>query len=183
MNGTIRLRWFSFATGKRPKKSYLIFFTAFVFHIFSQHGQHHDALLPAATDSSLEGEAYTVGGCLMITNCGDDLAFDDLDDLMMIIKRVSSIIARALVSVAGVWGGTARALKVFAVGDNLDSWSHLIYFFCDQKSLIKNHHLRFLNSKNLLWERTNPSLAWLMPQQGFWSDDEVLMRIMRILLW
>ena len=64
----------------------------------------------------------------MITNCGDDLAFDDLDDLMMIIKRVSSIIARALVSVAGVWGGTARALKVFAVGDNLDSWSHLIYF-------------------------------------------------------
>lgn len=61
---------------------------------------------------------------------------------------------RALVSVAGVWGGTARALKVFAVGDNLDSW--------------------FLNSKNLLWERTNPSLAWLMPQQGFWSDDEVL---------
>merc|ERR1712192_331791 len=61
---------------------------------------------------------------------------------------------RALVSVAGVWGGTARALKVFAVGDNLDSW--------------------FLNSKNLLWERTNPSLAWLMPQQGFWADDEVL---------
>jgi len=61
---------------------------------------------------------------------------------------------RALVSVAGVWGGTARALKVFAIGDNLDSW--------------------FLNSKNLLWERTNPSLAWLMPQQGFWSDDEVL---------
>ena len=32
---------------------------------------------------------------------------------------------------------------------------------------------RFLNSKNLLWERTNPSLAWLMPQQGFWPDDEV----------
>ena len=101
----------------------------------------------------------------------------------MIIKQVSSIIARALVSVAGVWGGTARALKVFAVGDNLDSWSHLIYFFCDQKSLINNHHLRFLNSKNLLWERTNPSLAWLMPQQGFWSDDEVLMMIRRILLW
>jgi len=61
---------------------------------------------------------------------------------------------RALVTVAGVWGGTARALKVFAIGDNLDSW--------------------FLNSKNLLWERTNPSLAWLMPQQGFWADDEVL---------
>jgi len=61
---------------------------------------------------------------------------------------------RALITLAGVWGGTARALKVFALGDNLDSW--------------------FLNSKNLLWERTNPSLAWLMPQQGFWPDDEVL---------
>ena len=36
---------------------------------------------------------------------------------------------------------------------------------------------RFLNSKNLLWERTNPSLAWLMPQQGFWPDDEVTLGI------
>ena len=61
---------------------------------------------------------------------------------------------RSLVSVAGVWGGTARAVKVFAVGDNLDSW--------------------FLNEKNLLWERTNPSLAWLMPSADFWPEDEVL---------
>ena len=60
---------------------------------------------------------------------------------------------RSFVSIAGVWGGTARAVKVFAVGDNLDSW--------------------FLNEKNLLWERTNPSLAWLMPSADFWTDDEV----------
>jgi len=45
---------------------------------------------------------------------------------------------------------------VFAVGDNLDSW--------------------FLNEKNLLWERTNPSLAWLMPSKEFWPDDEVLVQ-------
>jgi len=63
---------------------------------------------------------------------------------------------RSLVSIAGVWGGTARAVKVFAVGDNLDSW--------------------FLNEKNLLWERTNPSLAWLMPSKEFWPDDEVLVQ-------
>eukprot|EP00092_Neocalanus_flemingeri_P104330 GFUD01133612.1.p1 GENE.GFUD01133612.1~~GFUD01133612.1.p1 ORF type:complete len:534 (+),score=122.31 GFUD01133612.1:70-1602(+) len=63
---------------------------------------------------------------------------------------------RSLVSIAGVWGGTARAVKVFAVGDNLDSW--------------------FLNEKNLLWERTNPSLAWLMPAKVFWPDDEVLVQ-------
>ena len=31
-------------------------------------------------------------------------------------------ILRALITLAGVWGGTARALKVFALGDNLDSW-------------------------------------------------------------
>ena len=61
---------------------------------------------------------------------------------------------RSLVSIAGVWGGTARAVKVFSVGDNLDSW--------------------FLNEKNLLWERTNPSLAWLMPSADFWPADEVL---------
>jgi len=61
---------------------------------------------------------------------------------------------RSLISIAGVWGGTARAVKVFAVGDNLDSW--------------------FLNEKNLLWERTNPSLAWLMPSADFWPDDEIL---------
>ena len=63
---------------------------------------------------------------------------------------------RSLVSVAGVWGGTARAVKVFAVGDNLDSW--------------------FLNEKNLLWERTNPSLAWLMPSADFWTEDEVYIK-------
>ena len=43
--------------------------------------------------------------------------------------------------------------EVFAVGDNLDSW--------------------FLNEQNLLWERTNPSLAWLMPAATFWQEDEV----------
>ena len=63
---------------------------------------------------------------------------------------------RSFISIAGVWGGTARAVKVFALGDNLDSW--------------------FLNEENLLWERTNPSLAWLMPAAGFWGEDEVLVQ-------
>jgi len=61
---------------------------------------------------------------------------------------------RALLSVSGVWGGTVRAVKVFAVGDNLDSW--------------------LLNEGNLLWQRSAPSLAWLMPKKEFWPDDEVL---------
>jgi len=64
---------------------------------------------------------------------------------------------RALTTLAGPWGGTVRALKVFAVGDNLGSW--------------------ILSEKKLMWEqRSSPSLAWLMPQAGFWSEDEVLVQ-------
>lgn len=62
---------------------------------------------------------------------------------------------RALVTLAGPWGGTVRALKVFAVGDNLGNW--------------------LLSEKKLMWEqRTSSSLAWLMPQEGFWGPEEVL---------
>jgi len=62
---------------------------------------------------------------------------------------------RSLITLAGPWGGTVRALKVFAVGDNLGAW--------------------LLNEKKLMWEqRTSPSLAWLMPQAGFWAEEEVL---------
>lgn len=64
---------------------------------------------------------------------------------------------RGLITLAGVWGGTARALKVFAVGDNLGAW--------------------LLNEKKLMWEqRTSSSLAWLMPQEGFWSEEEILVQ-------
>merc|ERR1711951_15987 len=49
---------------------------------------------------------------------------------------------RALTTLAGPWGGTVRALKVFAVGDNLGAW--------------------LLSEKKLMWEqRSSPSLAWL----------------------
>jgi len=62
---------------------------------------------------------------------------------------------RSLISLAGPWGGTARAMKVFAVGDDLGAW--------------------LLNEKKLMWQqRTSPSLAWVMPQIGFWREDEVL---------
>lgn len=64
---------------------------------------------------------------------------------------------RALVTLSGPWGGTVRALKVFAVGDNLGNW--------------------LLSEKKLMWEqRTSSSLAWLMPQDGFWGPEEVLVQ-------
>merc|ERR1712107_719726 len=64
---------------------------------------------------------------------------------------------RCLVSLAGAWAGLARALKVFAVGDNMESW--------------------VVRAEDLVGEqRTDPSLAWLVPQKGFWSEDEVLVQ-------
>ena len=48
--------------------------------------------------------------------------------ILNLMNNLESCICRALVSVAGVWGGTARALKVFAIGDNLDSWSELGFY-------------------------------------------------------
>jgi len=61
------------------------------------------------------------------------------------------------VSLAGAWGGLARALKVFAVGDTMGTW--------------------VVSAEDIVGEqRSDPSLAWLVPQQGFWSDDEVLVQ-------
>ncbi len=61
----------------------------------------------------------------------------------------------AMITMAGVWGGTVRALKVFAVGDNLGSW------IVSERSL-------------MVEQRSNPSLAWLAPSDKFWPKDEVL---------
>jgi len=62
---------------------------------------------------------------------------------------------RSMINLAGPWGGTARAMKVFAVGDDLGAW--------------------LLSEKKLMWQqRTSPSLAWVMPQVSFWDEKEVL---------
>ena len=64
---------------------------------------------------------------------------------------------RAMVTLAGPWGGSVRALSIFAVGDNLGNW--------------------LLSEKKLMWEqRTSSSLAWLMPQKGFWDPEDVLVQ-------
>lgn len=62
---------------------------------------------------------------------------------------------RAFVTMAGVWGGTVRAMKVFSVGDNLGAW------------IISENSLR-------VEQRTSPSLMWLFPNERFWKSDEVL---------
>jgi len=63
---------------------------------------------------------------------------------------------RCLMTLAGPWDGAVTALKVFAVGDDFGAWI-------------------ILNSRKLTGEsRTSPGLAWLMPGEHLWTDDEVL---------
>ncbi|XP_030384122.1 group XV phospholipase A2-like [Scaptodrosophila lebanonensis] len=62
---------------------------------------------------------------------------------------------RRLISLAGAWAGSMKAVKVFAMGDDLDSI--------------------VLSTKILRVEQiTNPSSAWLLPSPLFWKSSEVL---------
>uniref|UniRef100_T1J256 Group XV phospholipase A2 n=1 Tax=Strigamia maritima TaxID=126957 RepID=T1J256_STRMM len=62
---------------------------------------------------------------------------------------------RAFVTLAGVWAGAVKAMRVFASGDNLG-------FFV-------------LNALKLRTEqRTSPSLAFLLPSDRYWGSDEIL---------
>lgn len=62
-----------------------------------------------------------------------------------------------MVSIAGAWGGSAKAVKVFAIGDDLGALA--------------------LRAATMRQEQiTMPSLAWLLPHPEFWKSDEVLVR-------
>lgn len=62
-----------------------------------------------------------------------------------------------IVSLAGAWGGSVKALKVYAMGDDLGSYA--------------------LNGQVMRTEQiSNPSLAWLLPSHLFWQADEVLVQ-------
>ena len=68
---------------------------------------------------------------------------------------------RCQISLSGVLGGTVRAVKVFALGDNLGSY------------LVQAMHFR-------TEQRASPSLAWLMPSSDLWDDNEVLIQAQNI---
>lgn len=60
-----------------------------------------------------------------------------------------------LISLAGAWAGSAKAVKVFAIGDDLGSYA--------------------LSGKTMRAQQiSSPSLAWLMPSPLFWKQDEIL---------
>ncbi|CAH0389323.1 unnamed protein product [Bemisia tabaci] len=61
---------------------------------------------------------------------------------------------RAMVTLSGAWGGSIKALKVFAIGDDLGEY--------------------FLRSSVLRGvQMTMPSVAWLLPSDLFWKPNEV----------
>lgn len=69
-------------------------------------------------------------------------------------KWKDQYIAR-VISLAGAWAGSAKAVKVFAIGDDLGSFA--------------------LSGSTMRAEQiTSPSLAWLLPSPYFWKKDEVL---------
>uniref|UniRef100_A0A2M4AB17 Putative phosphatidylcholine-sterol acyltransferase n=1 Tax=Anopheles triannulatus TaxID=58253 RepID=A0A2M4AB17_9DIPT len=64
---------------------------------------------------------------------------------------------RRIISLAGAWAGSVKALKVYAIGDDLGAFA--------------------LSGKVMRAEQiTNPSLAWLLPSPLFWKPNEVLAR-------
>ncbi|XP_055546435.1 phospholipase A2 group XV-like [Wyeomyia smithii] len=62
---------------------------------------------------------------------------------------------RRIISLAGAWGGSVKALKCFAIGDDLGAFA--------------------LSGKVLRAEQiSNPSLAWLLPNPLLWKPNEVI---------
>ncbi|XP_013136093.1 PREDICTED: group XV phospholipase A2-like [Papilio polytes] len=64
---------------------------------------------------------------------------------------------RRLISLSTPWGGAVKALKVFAIGDDLGS------------SMLSQSTMR-------LEQVTCPSLAWLLPSPLVWRADDVLVQ-------
>lgn len=62
-----------------------------------------------------------------------------------------------LITLAAVWGGSVKALKVFAIGDDLGA-------YLLRQSILKDEQI------------TNPSLGWLLPSKLFWKETEILVQ-------
>ena len=67
---------------------------------------------------------------------------------------------KSLITLAGPWGGSAKSLEIFAVGTDLSDKINNIPILSE----ILMDATRFV-------ERTNPSLAWMMPSSQIWSND------------
>lgn len=62
---------------------------------------------------------------------------------------------KSFISLAGVWGGAAKPIRLMISGDNLNV------------PIVKPINVR-------REQRSMPSTAWLMPSEEFWAPDEIL---------
>ncbi|KAK9888719.1 hypothetical protein WA026_000945 [Henosepilachna vigintioctopunctata] len=64
---------------------------------------------------------------------------------------------KSLISLNGAWGGSVKAVKVYAIGDDLGSYAL-------RESVMRIQQI------------TAPSLAWLLPSPLYWKGNEVLIQ-------
>lgn len=107
---------------------------------------------------TLVEETYELGGKTPVTfivhSMGGPMSLLFLQ--MQEQKWKDTYIAR-LISLSGAWAGSAKAIKVFAIGDDLGS-------FALSGSVMRAQQI------------TSPSLAWLMPSPHIWKPDDVLVK-------
>ncbi|XP_070164059.1 lysosomal phospholipase A and acyltransferase [Polyergus mexicanus] len=63
----------------------------------------------------------------------------------------------SFITLSAVWAGSVKAVKVFAIGDDLGA-----YFL--RESVLRNEQI------------TSPSLGWLLPSKLFWKETEILIQ-------
>lgn len=63
----------------------------------------------------------------------------------------------SFITLSAVWAGSVKAIKVFAIGDDLGA-----YFL--RESILRNEQI------------TSPSLGWLLPSKLFWKETEILIQ-------
>lgn len=103
-------------------------------------------------------EAYQINGKTPVTLIAHSMGGPMvLNFLHQQSQRWKDKYIRRLISLAGAWGGSIKSMKVYAMGDNLNS------------DFVSNAAIRAL-------EITTPSLAWLMPSPLVFKPQTVLAR-------
>ncbi|XP_055638226.1 phospholipase A2 group XV-like [Toxorhynchites rutilus septentrionalis] len=103
-------------------------------------------------------ETYTLNGDVPITFIVHSMGAPmTLLFLQMQSQQWKDKHIRRVISLAGAWGGSVKAIKCYAIGDDLGAFA--------------------LSGKVLRTEQiTNPSLAWLMPNPLLWKPNEVMVQ-------
>ncbi|KAJ8867356.1 hypothetical protein PR048_031157 [Dryococelus australis] len=107
---------------------------------------------------ALVEETYTMNGGRRVVLLAHSMGGPScLHFLHLQSQRWKDTYIQALITLAGVWGGSVKALKVYAVGDDLGSY------------VLRESTMR-------AQQITSPSLAWLLPSTYFWDDNELLVQ-------